>query len=219
MKPLASAKSRLAMHLPDGERVSIACHLLRRVVAAASQCAAVTETWVVGGDSGVQASARRLGASWHDDGGAGLNGTLDKASADWFARGGDAVLFLPADLPLVTPAEFAACVTASGRLRYPVLVPAARDGGTNAILMPRASAFPFQLGERSFQRHLAEATRLGYRAVPYFSQALGLDVDTIDDLRQWRSLRPQDFQRPDSWTLAPVSEDKMFREHERSGRG
>lgn len=219
MKPLAAAKSRLTPHVTDAERAAIACHLARRVVAAAAQCPAIAETWVVGGDGAVQALAQELRAKWFDDGGAGLNAALDAAFGGWFAEGGDAALFLPADLPLVTPADVADVVAASGRLRSLVLVPAARDGGTNALLMPRALAFPFALGERSFKRHLAEATRLGYQAVPFFSQALGLDVDTIDDLRQWRSLRPQDFTGGDSWVLNQVSVDKMFREHERSRRG
>jgi len=219
MKPLASAKSRLAPHLADAERLNVACHLLRRVVAAATQCAAVSETWVTGGDDAVRRQSEQLGAKWTDDGGAGLNGALQTAFARWFAQGGDAALFLPADLPLATPAEVASCVDASGRLRYPVLVPAANDGGTNAILMPRDSTFAFQLGERSFQRHLAETTRFGHQAVPYFSQALGLDVDTVVDLRKWRALRPQDFAEGEGWALNQVAVDKMFREHEGSRRG
>ncbi|MSQ13742.1 MAG: 2-phospho-L-lactate guanylyltransferase [Dehalococcoidia bacterium] len=219
MKPLAAAKSRLAPHVSDVERAAIACHLAMRVVAAAAQCPAIAETWVVGGDGAVQALARQAGAKWFDDGGAGLNAALDSAFARWFAQSGDAALFLPADLPLVTPAEVAACVEASGRQRYPVLVPAARDGGSNAVLMPRNSTFAFLLGEQSFKCHLAEATRLGYQVVPYFSQALGLDVDTIDDLRQWRSLRPDAFVGEQGWTLAHVPPDKLFRESERSRRG
>jgi 2-phospho-L-lactate guanylyltransferase len=218
MKPLAAAKSRLAPHVTDAERAAIACHLARRVVAAAAQCPAIAETWVVGGDGAVRALAQELGAEWFDDGGAGLNAALDAAFAQWFAQSGDAALFLPADLPLVTPADVANVVAVSGRLRSVVLVPAARDGGTNALLMPRALAFPFALGEQSFKRHLAEATRLGYQAAPYFSQALGLDVDTIDDLRQWRSLRPDAFVGKQGWILAQVPPDKLFRESERSRR-
>lgn len=219
MKPLAAAKSRLAPHVADAERAAIACHLARRVVAAAAQCPVIAETWVVGGDGAVQTLSRQAGAKWFDDGGAGLNAALDAAFARWFAQGGDAALFLPADLPLVTPADVADVVAASGRLRSLVLVPAARDGGTNALLMPRALAFPFLLGEGSFKRHLAEATRLGCQAAPYFSQELGLDVDTIDDLRRWRGLRPQDFLSDNGWALAQVSPDKLFRENERSRRG
>lgn len=219
MKPLAAAKSRLAPHVSDAERVAIACHLTRRVVAAAAQCPAIAETWVVGGDGAVEALAQQAGAKWRDDGGAGLNAALDAAFGRWFAQKGDAALFLPADLPLVTPADVADVVAASGRLRSLVLVPAASDGGTNALLMPRALAFPFALGERSFKRHLAGATRLAYQAVPYFSQALGLDVDTIDDMGQWRALRPQDFLDEHGWALAPVNPDKLFRESERASRG
>ena len=211
MKPLASSKSRLAPHLSDWQREAIASRMFWTVLEAATASRQISATWVVGGDSAVQRIAAQTGAEWHDDAGAPLNAALEAAFAQWFRREGDAALFLPADLPLVTAQDIDALIAASGKLRSAVFSPALRDGGTNAILMPRDVAFPLQLGEGSFQRHIIESARRSAPIAYHFSRTVGLDVDTIEDLQTWRSLKPDAFITPDSWDLAK-SRSEVLRE-------
>ncbi|MSQ11933.1 MAG: 2-phospho-L-lactate guanylyltransferase [Dehalococcoidia bacterium] len=211
MKPLDSAKSRLAPSLSERQRTAIAVRLLKTVLSAATACPSVSRTCVVGGDARVQEAAAAIGAAWEDDGGADLNTVLDAAFGRWFHQGGDAALFLPADLPLVERGDLGRLVEASGGLRAVVLAPAARDGGTNAVLMPRTLRFPFRLGPGgSYERHLRQAKGLGYPVARYAGEAVGLDVDTLDDLNRWRSLHPEAFAGPEAWDLAQSPSDKAF---------
>ncbi len=219
MKAVVQAKTRLAPHLTETQRQAIVTRLLWTVLEAAPTSKQVTDTWVVGGDVPVQRIAGQAGAEWHDDHGAGLNGTLNNTFQEWFHQNGDGALFLPADLPLITVADVDAIIATSGRLRSLVFSPAARDGGTNAILMPRKFAFPTLLGAESFQRHVNEAARLGHPVAYHFSQTMGFDLDTLEDLQKWKSLKPDAFIAPTSWDLAKSRSEVLRERKEQAFRG
>ncbi len=70
-------------------------------------------------------------------------------------------------------------------LEHPVvaLVPCHRDDGTNVLSIPTDLPFRFAYGLGSFQRHLAEAARLGVEARVVRAPDLTIDIDTPDDLR------------------------------------
>ena len=182
MKPLAVAKGRLEGALTKEARGALSLLLLERVLLAARRCPMVAETLVVGGDSTVADAARRLGATWLDDDGAALNDALWLAFSAAFERGMAAALYLPHDLPLITPTEITRVIETSGRLSCLVLAPAFRDGGTNAILAPAHLPLRPSLGAPSFRRHLCSAAASGYPLALYGSLAIGLDLDTEEDL-------------------------------------
>lgn len=198
MKPVGQAKSRLAPRLPDQQRQVLALLLLCRVLQATQGCASLATTWVVGGDGPVRVLAAQAGARWQDDAGADLNFSLRHAFDQWFSQGGDAALFVPADLPFLRADELERLVRASGGGRSLVLSPAKRDGGTNALLVPRDCRLPFRLGEQSFLHHLQEASRLHYPVACYFSQSLGLDLDTVEDMRRCLDTYPQMLEDADT---------------------
>ena len=70
------------------------------------------------------------------------------------------------------------------QLERPVvaLVPCHRDDGTNVLSVPTSADFVFAYGPGSFQRHLAEADRLGLEARIVRDPDLMVDVDVPDDL-------------------------------------
>lgn len=191
MKPLAQAKMRLAPALDEEARRTLSRRLLKGVLISALRCPAIAQVWVVGGDPCVRSLAEAQGATWLGELGRDLNETLWLAFQRCFDDGAAAALFLPGDLPLLQPQELKGLIAASGRLRSLVLVPAARDSGTNAMLVPRALAFPPLLGKGSFQRHLGETSSLGYPVALYHSPGLALDVDTLEDLRAWQAQAPE----------------------------
>jgi 2-phospho-L-lactate guanylyltransferase (CobY/MobA/RfbA family) len=63
-----------------------------------------------------------------------------------------------------------------------VLVPDRRRDGTNVLSIPRGAGFVFRYGVGSFERHRAEAARLGLTVVVLEPTDLTWDVDEPDDL-------------------------------------
>ncbi len=198
MKPLAQAKTRLESHLSDPQRRRLALSLLAHVLKTVNQARkssvegpAVQETWVVGGDSEVRHAAESEGAEWMDDGGQGLNGALE-LGFHRAAESGKAGLFLPADLPLLAPADVHGLLETSGKLKNLVLAPAGNDGGTNGILLPPqlADTFRFKMGPDSFKLHLEQAGFLGIPVAIYYSAGLAFDLDTPADLEACGTPKP-----------------------------
>ncbi len=179
MKPLHSAKMRLAGVLSPSDRAALSLGMMRNVVTAAQSV--LGEVWVVGGDDAVRCAAEPLGARWHEDPATNLNDTLSIAM-QWAFAAGKAALYLPSDLPLLTAADVRALVQASADGTTLTLAAAKRDGGTNAILTPCGSHFRPALGHQSFQRHKELAQRLDIPFVVCDTAGLALDLDTPSDL-------------------------------------
>ncbi len=193
MKPLRLAKSRLAGRLTPEERASLSLHMLRHVLGACL-AAGVADAWVIGSEDAVRQTAEEMGAQWRADTGLGLNGVLARAFQEAFALG-LAPMYLPADLPLVTPGEVGGLTEASGQGQRLALSPAQRDGGTNAIIAPPDTPFRPALGADSFRLHVAQAEALGLPLAVYRCRGLALDLDTPDDLDALSKLEPGLLQR------------------------
>ena len=99
-------------------------------------------------------------------------------------------MYLPADLPFLKPADVQGLAGASDQGQKLTLSPARRDGGTNAIIAPPGSSFLPALGVSSFERHKRQAKDLGLSASVYDSVGLGLDLDTVEDLKAYEEMEP-----------------------------
>lgn len=173
VKAFSVAKQRLAPALDPATRASLARRLAAVVVAAASPLPVL----VVCDDDEVAAWATSVGAGVVWSPGRGL----DRAVADGVAHAGVAgagrVLVAHADLPLAS--DLPRLLLADADV---VLVPDRRRDGTNVAVVPTSAGFGFSYGPRSFDRHRAEARRLGLTAVVRDDAALAWDVDLPDDL-------------------------------------
>ncbi len=188
MKPLSQGKSRLALTLSPEERANISIGMLRRVLTAL-RGASIDPVWVVGGDERVKHVARNQGGIWFDEMGRNLNDTLAKAIEQASARGKSA-LYIAGDLPFVKPSDIHSFIQASRGAGNVTLAPARRDGGTNAMLIPRGLGFRPELGRRSFSKHLAQAARLETSVAIAYSPGLGCDLDVVDDLESYQHMEP-----------------------------
>ena len=182
MKPLATAKSRLAPVVPEMRRQAAALYMLRRVLDAGVGATGAEACRLVGGDEMVRRIAEQAGCRWVPEQGHDLNSSLWAAMQESVSRGSQAVLFLPADLPQATPSDVAAVVAASAGLAKPVGVVARNDGGTNALLVPAGLAFPPLLGVGSYVRHTDAVRSRGAVLVAADAPGLAVDVDTPEDL-------------------------------------
>ena len=172
VKAFRDAKVRLAPALPAAERAALARHMGERVIAAAQDLPVA----VVCDDEEVAAWAATLGARviWTPARG------LDRAVADGVehlaSEGFTRVIVAHADLPLADDVTWVADFEGA------TLVPDRRDDGTNVMSIPTDCGFQFAYGPGSFQRHVAEATRLRLPIRIARGTRLSWDVDVPADL-------------------------------------
>ena len=191
MKPLAQSKTRLAGTLADSDREALSANLFARVVRAAVK-SNLNRVLVVGGNDAIESEAYSLGAEWLPDCGNGLNACVQQTISH-LAEQDTASIYLPADLPLVTPDDIDALILASEHGKKLTLCPADRDGGTNAIVVPVGSKFRLQLGENSFAKHIEQADQLGIEPTILKLPGIAFDLDTPDDLDYLSQIAPDEY--------------------------
>lgn len=182
VKPLTEAKSRLASMLTQTEREALARRLLERTLLKLTRTGGLAGVAVVSRDPAVLKIARKYGAFGILESNAGLNHALEQARRVCVANGARAILVLPADLPRVRVRDIDKLVALGETAPRVVIAPAARDGGTNALLLNPAGAIEFQFGENSFQKHAMAAAAGDIPVILYESDTVTFDLDVPEDL-------------------------------------
>ena len=181
MKQLAESKTRLHPYLTRCRRAALSLSMLNWVLGVLKSFTNV-ETMVVGGDGRVGDAARHAGACWVDDAQLDLNEAVELG----FSRAREARLrafFIPADLPLLSPADVEGAIRVSEGGTKLTICPA-HDDGTNGLIVPSDLVFAPRLGHESFKRHMEEASELGLSIDLFSSPGFESDLDTVDDLRR-----------------------------------
>ncbi len=191
MKPLAESKTRLRKHLPPDLCDALVLLMLERVLAAISELR-VCPCVVVGGDEPVRRVAAALEADWTPESGTGLNDAVRLSMQAAYADGMEVAVYLPGDLPLITPKDVMDIVWGGRMLKRPVGVPAATGGGTNALLIPAGMDMEPLLGEDSYLRHREAAKRAGTTIRTMKLSNVMLDLDTEDEY-QWLKWNIENF--------------------------
>lgn len=187
VKSLSASKSRLATILPAHERARLMRGLLQHVLTTAQASHYFAEIVVISRDSQVWALAHLAGVGALREEGHALNPALEQARRTAFGQNADAILVLPADLPLLTTADLQALVEMAQTGPGVVLAPSSTDG-TSALLLRPPHAIPFAFGPDSFARHCALAEAHGLPCRVYHSPTLAFDVDLPAD---WAALQKQ----------------------------
>lgn len=180
VKPFHRAKSRLRAALADSDCAALAEAMTRRVLAAAMAATRV-DGCVLAGGRDAQALAAESGAAWLDDGNADSMAAAVNRAAEWLSRqGADTMLVLPGDLPGLQAADIDALL--ARHCGAVTLCRAARDGGTNALVLTPPTAIPAQFGIDSARRHLGAAAGAGLSCQQLVLPAFASDIDTPVDL-------------------------------------
>lgn len=180
LKALEQAKSRLVGHLDEASRRELAGWMFARVVGACRAASQVRAVLVVAGDRAAAGLAHELGVAVivePEPGLAAALGAADRATAD-----APATLVVAADLPLAGAVDIDT-VCRAGRSGPCVVVAPTADGGTGALLRRPAGVIETAYGAESAAAHLQAAAAAGVRALRVDVPALGLDVDTAEQLR------------------------------------
>ncbi len=176
IKPFALAKSRLAPVCSPSQRESMARSMARTVLTAAQglRVAIVAPA----GASDVRRFALINGARFfaEPDGG-GLNGAVQFGVEQLSNLGYERIAVVHSDLPNARDLSWLS------RHDGIVVVPDRTGRGTNAISLPADADFQFSFGEGSFERHCAEARRLGIEpTIVVDPDGLSSDVDVPEDI-------------------------------------
>jgi 2-phospho-L-lactate/phosphoenolpyruvate guanylyltransferase len=189
VKPLNRAKSRLADVLLPEQREQLAMSLLVRTVRLLLPLRQVQGVLVISRDTKALAIVRDLGVQTLQESGAPeLNTALYRATQGLRALGAGAALVVPADLPLLRPADITGVVEMGRHLNTVVIAPDRHEDGTNLLLVRPPGLIPYSFGVNSFAEHQRFAREAGASVLTYRSQGVGLDLDTPDDLRCYFAL-------------------------------
>lgn len=195
VKRFSTAKERLAEDgLSAGERTALATGMLSDVLAALRRCRHVDDIVVVTGEPGAESLARGAGAQVVADSPADGHSDAAVRGVEWaIADGAFAVLLVAGDTPALDPGDVDRLVDSAGEGPEVVIVPDRHGEGTNALLLQPPDVIRPAFGPGSRERHEALARSAGAKVSLFECQSLGLDVDTVSDLRELAgSLEPAD---------------------------
>jgi 2-phospho-L-lactate guanylyltransferase len=180
VKELAAAKQRLAAALDAGTRQTLALAMFEDVLACLAAVPRLAGVIVATVDAEAAALAARYGAAVSREDAAVGHSEAVAAVARRLASNGAAMLTLPADIPLMEPADVARLIDARGAGF--AIVPA-RDGqGSNAVLCAPATLVPLRFGGASCAPHLAAARATGLAPAVLDLPRIALDIDDAADL-------------------------------------
>jgi 2-phospho-L-lactate guanylyltransferase len=185
VKDLRDTKSRLAPVLDPGARAGLTLYMMGRVVRAILD-AGVVDVCVVSPDRMVLEEARRRGATPLVQESRGLNPALEEGRRRALELGAQALLVLPADLPLLDVEDVLAVLKEAGEGPSVVISPDGACSGTNALLIQPPDVLPFAFGTASFEAHLGAARRRSLDVSLCERPHLAFDLDTAGDLAHLR---------------------------------
>jgi 2-phospho-L-lactate/phosphoenolpyruvate guanylyltransferase len=183
VKDLQHAKQRLAGALSADERQALFAAMLEDVLDALAASQRLAGILVVTRDPQAQDLAARYRARVLVEP-ANRGHTIASAfgAATLAAEGAVGMLQLPADLPLLTPADIDAVLQAHTEAPAVTLAPSRDRLGSNAVACSPPDLLPLSFGDDSFYPHLERARGLGIEPTIVERQGLALDVDTPADL-------------------------------------
>lgn len=204
VKPLAQAKTRLAAVLSPAEREALVRHMLDDVLAALAAAPGIAGIALVTADPAVARIGAERSLRVLPESAPGLNAALHGAIATLTAEGVDALLVLPADVPLFDTAALEQLRAAHRAAPALTLVAASADGGTNALLMSPPDLLPPAFGTGSCAGYGRAAQELGVAPVLLELPQAALDIDRPEDLArlefQTGATRTREFlHRIDAW--------------------
>jgi 2-phospho-L-lactate guanylyltransferase len=176
-------KTRLSGFLSMEERRQVAWAMFCDVTAALAKCAHANLIVVVTSFERAGERAQSLGFQvMVEESQSSESQSVDWASGRLAGRGVDAVLRLPADIPLVQPGDIDDLIGESLSAPATLLVPSREGTGTNAILRMPPELFPSHFGPGSLALHLKEAASVRATVAIVNNPRIALDIDEPSDI-------------------------------------
>lgn len=193
VRGLPAGKRRLAALLDVDDRNALVRAMLDDVVDALTSAELVDRVVIASRDAAAAVEAARLGVDFLDQTGLRLGYNRAVAFAQSEFSGADALLIVPADVPLITP-DSVDVLVASAPVGASVVVAPAHNGGTNGLLLRPPEVIAPQFGPSSARAHAQSAAAAGEAGVPFREAQIDVwafDLDTPADLRWLERTLPQ----------------------------
>ncbi|HYT56513.1 MAG TPA: 2-phospho-L-lactate guanylyltransferase [Verrucomicrobiae bacterium] len=191
VKGFRNAKQRLSRILGSAARELLAETMFRDVLRQARIARGLAGTFVVTGDDQVAAIASALGTEViREAEERGETSAVDFARQKLQSAGCEAVLIIPADMPLVRAADIEqvlARVPEGATVPFALLVPSHDRLGTNALLLAPPGVIKLRFGYDSFSFHMGQVTAQGLPIRYMENEHMALDIDEPKDLEQFLS--------------------------------
>ncbi len=181
VKSLGASKKRLSPVLSPQERGQLTLAMLEDVLSAL-QTSIVNDTVVVSDDLDVHDIAGKFGTNYLAQKIGGLNCAVEKATEWCIQQGAEAVLVLPADIPMLSSADVDRIVELGNCEEQTVVLSPSYNGGTNALFQSPLNLIHACFGPRSFAKHIKEAQSKGACVRLYYSTSVAADIDSAKDL-------------------------------------
>jgi 2-phospho-L-lactate/phosphoenolpyruvate guanylyltransferase len=196
LKNTTEAKQRLAGVLGAALRGQLALAMAHDVLSVLAASPGLAGLAVVTLDPAASALAHRFGARVLTEGAAeGQSAAVNAAARTLSREGGEAMLTIPGDVPLITPQEVEQLIAAHDRRPDFVIAPAHDGRGSNAVLCAPPDAVTLRFGDDSFLPHLAAARTLGLEPKIVHLGGIGLDIDHPRDLAAFMNIASQTHSR------------------------
>lgn len=183
VKPLRRGKSRLAGVLSPEARTALNHFLLSNTLEILASIPEIACSLVVSRDPEALTIARDFGArTVQEQGAPQLNVALTRATMVASSHSVQAVMVVPADLPLLTRDDIQEVVKRSNHPPVVVITPDRHNQGTNALLVSPLGLIQYQYGPGSFQKHCEQAKKAGARLEVCECRSVALDIDYPEDL-------------------------------------
>ena len=189
VKGFHNAKQRLSPLLSDAARELLAEAMFRDVLRQVRLARGLAGTFVVTGDDKVAAIAAAAGAAViRENAENGETSAVDFARLELKQSGCQAVLIIPADMPLMRAEDIDAVlaqVPADAAAPYALLVPSHDKLGTNALLLAPPDVIQLRFGHDSFTFHMGQVAGRGMPALFFENENIALDIDEPKDLERF----------------------------------
>lgn len=183
VKPLRRGKSRLSGVLSPEARAALNHFLLSNTLEILATIPEIECTLVVSRDPEVLTIAREYGArTVQEQGAPQLNIALTRATMVASSHFVQAVLIVPADLPLLTRDDLLEVIKRKNVPPVVVITPDRHQQGTNALLISPLGLIKYEFGPGSFKRHCDQAVKAGARLEICDRHTVALDIDFPEDL-------------------------------------
>ena len=189
VKGFRNAKQRLSPLLSAAAREVLAETMFRDVLRQVRLARGLVGTFVVTGDDKVAAIASTAGAEViRENAENGETSAVDFARLELKRAGCEAVLIIPADMPLVCAQDLEALlaqVPVGANPPYALLVPSHDQLGTNALLLAPPDVIELRFGYDSFTFHQSQVTAHGLASHSFENEHIALDIDEPKDLERF----------------------------------
>ena len=183
VKPLRRGKSRLSSVLSLEARTALNHYLLSNTLETLSSVPEIEYSLVVSRDPEALTVAREYGArTVQEQGSPQLNIALTRATIVAISHSVQAVIIVPADLPLITVDDIREVIKRAVDPPVVVITPDRHQQGTNALLVAPPGFIKYDYGPGSFQRHCIQAEKAGARLEICERGSVALDIDLPEDL-------------------------------------